>query len=460
MSQKRRLSGRGVALVFILSLLVIALVGVSNAQAEPLAATYTGCTYPGDQTDIPQVECEALVALYDGTTGASWYSNTGWKTTNTPCTWYGITCTTGNVTTLDLTNNNLASSIPSQLGNLSNLTNLVLNFNGLTGTIPIELGNLTNLTQLWLSNNSLTGGIPTQLGNLTNLLIFNLSQNNLSGSIPTELSNLVNLGHLRLGSNSLTGGIPSELGNLSNLEVLGLSGNSLTGGIPTQLGNLTNLQGIYLSDNSLGGIVPTELGNLTNLIDLYIQNNTSLAGWLPASLTNLTSLFTFEFNGTSLCEPPDSSFQTWLSSVTDLSSSNIICGGLPTDFDGDGDRMSQSSVHLMGVGTHQPQDFLPLMGPQEISLSRKIMMGMEIQTSQFSVHLMADGTSTVVVIRDMALPVISPCPATMMEMGMLTSPFTGPATAGGTLKTKAKQPMGSLEISRYLEIMTGMGIVT
>ena len=33
-------------------------------------------------TEIPQSECEALVAFYTSTEGANWYNNTGWLQTS------------------------------------------------------------------------------------------------------------------------------------------------------------------------------------------------------------------------------------------------------------------------------------------------------------------------------------------------------------------------------------------
>ena len=52
------------------------------ATHEQSAAT-SSCT---SVTQIPVAECEALVALYNGTDGPNWYRNTGWLATNMPCT--------------------------------------------------------------------------------------------------------------------------------------------------------------------------------------------------------------------------------------------------------------------------------------------------------------------------------------------------------------------------------------
>ena len=68
-------------------------------------------------------------------------------------------------------------------------TSLNLSDNQLTGSIPSEIGNLTNLTMLYLYSNQLTGEIPPEIGNLTNLTYLNLSFNQLTGIIPDEICN-------------------------------------------------------------------------------------------------------------------------------------------------------------------------------------------------------------------------------------------------------------------------------
>jgi Leucine-rich repeat (LRR) protein len=97
-------------------------------------------------SQIPQIERDALVALYNSTDGANWTDNTGWLgAAGTECDWYGVTCTSGQITTLSLGSNNLSGTIPTELGNLTSLIQLNFFNNSLTGTIPAELGNLTNL---------------------------------------------------------------------------------------------------------------------------------------------------------------------------------------------------------------------------------------------------------------------------------------------------------------------------
>jgi len=233
----------------------------------------TDCTV---QSEIPEVECHALVALYDSTDGDNWTENTDWKVTNTPCSWKGVTCSGRHLTEIDLNTNQMTGTIPIELGNLVNLTYLGLYFNQLTGTIPAELGNLSNLTKLHLYGNQLTGAIPTVLGNLVNLTELSLSDNQLSGGIPSELCQLTLLTQINLNHNQLTGAIPSCLGNLNSLTQINFNTNQLSGTIPFELGNLVNLTLLNLDTNQLSGMIPTELSNLVNLNYLGIYSNSSL----------------------------------------------------------------------------------------------------------------------------------------------------------------------------------------
>ena len=62
-------------------------------------------------------------------------------------------------------------------------------------TIPTEVSlwgdvySLESTTELDLRNNQLTGSIPSEIGNLTNLTYLKLSSNQLSGIIPDEICN-------------------------------------------------------------------------------------------------------------------------------------------------------------------------------------------------------------------------------------------------------------------------------
>ena len=194
---------------------------------------------------LPQVDREALVAIYNATGGPNWTNNANWLTNAPFGQWHGVT-TDAN----------------------GRITKLELQENGLSGEVPAELGSLSNLQELHLTRNQLTGPIPSELGRLVNLSILALGGNELTGEIPGELGNLTDLAHLRLDGNQLSGEIPAELGRLANLTLLYLSGNQLTGCVPYSLR--------YVADNDF---VQLRLAFCTSedpLIAWYDANNNGM----------------------------------------------------------------------------------------------------------------------------------------------------------------------------------------
>lgn len=240
-------------------------------------------------TQISQNECTALQTLYNETGGAGWQDNAGWLQNSWPCSWHGVSCSGDHVTAINLPQNDLSGSIPTDLSALTHLQKLNLVENRLNGALPPTLGDLTNLTELLLALNEFSGGIPLQLGNLSNLEVLDLNENQLSGNIPAQLGNLTSLRWLLIGGNRLSGNIPAQLGNLTSLQWFALGGNQLSGEIPAQLGNLTALQGLILLNNQLTGTIPVQLGALSNLQYLDLCSN-RLSGTIPVELSNLSGL--------------------------------------------------------------------------------------------------------------------------------------------------------------------------
>ena len=101
-----------------------------------IGLTMSGTAY----SQVPSWEREALIAFYNATDGDNWTgwpgprANTGWLgDPGTECDWYGVYCTSGVITKLQIYDDNLTGSIPAELGNLSNLQQLRLHNNQLSG---------------------------------------------------------------------------------------------------------------------------------------------------------------------------------------------------------------------------------------------------------------------------------------------------------------------------------------
>lgn len=310
-------------------------------------------------SELPQSECEALVAIFNNTGGVHWFEKGGWLSTTTPCTWHGITCKDGHINEVDLGSNSLTGTIPVALAKLPNLQSLSFEQNQLNGEISADLFlQLPRLTYLDLFKNQFTGSIPKELASHPSLTILDLGENQLVGAIPAEFGNMINLSVLALGKNQLNGTIPASLGNLTKLTSLQLDHNQLTGSIPPELGNLVNLQWLYLDDNQLVGQIPAPLIKLTQLENFRLNNNqlsgeipsgfgyfsklqvlsldhNLFQGSLPGSLVHLTRLEIFKFDGTELCELTDTAFKVWLKSIRYVvTKSGQVCSTLTYSISG------------------------------------------------------------------------------------------------------------------------------
>ena len=288
--------------------------------------------------------------------------------------------------TLNLRTNAFRGSIPLELTRIPGLRGLNLATNSLTGTIPPELADLAELESLVLSWNELEGAIPPELGTLPRLHGLYLDFNRLSGPIPPELGTLPNLGRLWLHENNLSGPIPPELLQLDPLRSIWFAGNttlcapgtapfvdwiegiqeakgpfcnesdiaileSLYGaaggaswtnsdnwlggaalaewhGIETD--SLGRVQVMDLSHNGLAGRIPESLGGLTTMKKLQISGN-AVSGRLPLLLVRLP-LEALRYADTSLCAPPDESFQEWLNAIPSHEGTGVECAP-PSDRD-------------------------------------------------------------------------------------------------------------------------------
>ncbi|KAM0850962.1 hypothetical protein ACQ4PT_052741 [Festuca glaucescens] len=221
---------------------------------------------------------------------------------------------------LDLSNNNLFGSIPTNISLLLDLTILILSYNNLVGAIPYQLSRLPKIATLELRNNHLTNPDVTKFSHMSRLqslllggnklngtfpqFILNrswvrlqfldLSGNGFSGLIPENLQDMApNLVYLDLSSNILSGHIPCSFSRLAKLQYLYLAENNLTGGIPAELGNLSSLKTMDFSWNMFSGEIPKEFGNLTNLNIMDLSWNL-LSGGLPPSFSRIQNISEFD----------------------------------------------------------------------------------------------------------------------------------------------------------------------
>ncbi|RWR96565.1 LOW QUALITY PROTEIN: MDIS1-interacting receptor like kinase 2-like protein [Cinnamomum micranthum f. kanehirae] len=281
-----------------------------------------------------------------------------WSLNVSPCNWTGITCngakekvveinlpscglqgtldqlsfsSFSSIVRLDLANNTINGTIPSNIGALSRLTYLDLSNNQLSGTLPLPLANLTLISVLNISDNKLTGEIYARLfSNWSRINYIRLQNNQLIGKLPSEIGLLTNLTHLDLSHNNINGSIPPSLGNLSKLTRLILQENGIHGHIPPQIWNLTNLRWLDLGANYITGSIPSTIGSLSNLVLLHLRDNL-ISGSIPAEMGNLMNLYQLDLSGNNLSGPIPSTLGNATGLVFLYLYGNQISGSVPPE---------------------------------------------------------------------------------------------------------------------------------
>mmetsp|Transcript_25869 Transcript_25869/g.51531 ORF Transcript_25869/g.51531 Transcript_25869/m.51531 type:complete len:642 (+) Transcript_25869:150-2075(+) len=188
--------------------------------------------------DDPKLSQRYVAAtLYYSMGGAKWITSTNFLTEMDECEWYGFSCTDGKISYMDLDDNKLSGSIPSEIGHLQMLTGISLDgtLNELAGTIPDSIGLLENLEVFDLDFNNLTGSIPESIYDLRKLEVLDLNDNNLSGSLSHKIGNMTSLSFVQMQGNYFSGRVPSTLKKLVNLETLMLDNNNFEGRINSMI---------------------------------------------------------------------------------------------------------------------------------------------------------------------------------------------------------------------------------
>lgn len=170
--------------------------------------------------------------------------------------------------------NQLTGPLPSELGKLLNLARLNLSANKMGYSISSSLfANLGQLSYLELANNPITGTIPSDISGLSSLGHLILEGTNLDGSIPTEIGLTTNMVLVALSRTGISGHIPSQICELQQLEWLTLHETYISGNIPKYLPSTLNT--FTVTNTSVSGIVPE---NLCGLSVLNFECSESLCG--------------------------------------------------------------------------------------------------------------------------------------------------------------------------------------
>ncbi|XP_076926641.1 uncharacterized protein LOC143589897 [Bidens hawaiensis] len=290
--------------------------------------------------------------------------------------------------------------------NFTSLNSLDLSLNDINSTIPVWLSNHTGLIHLNLCGNSFHGKIPDFLGMFSALVSIDLSHNSFDTLMPDLLCNLSSLVQLNLADNMFSGHIPTSLGQLLRLEVLNLNDNQLCGNIPMGLGKLSQLKYLDVSRNSLvGAFSETHFTLLNNLTYMVLSSN-SLAlnfnsRWIPpfqlrifvASSCNIgphfpnwlltqTNLWKLDLSNSTIRDTMPVLFENIVSHIVHLDlSNNQIRGKLP-HFDADSSNQIRGRILKMNSNKFEGSLAKFPSNVNILDLSDNLLSGNILQTNK------------------------------------------------------------------------------
>lgn len=210
-----------------------------------------------------------------------------------------LTMSLGQVTILDLSNNNLESIPESIIARLLNVVVLDVRSNQLK-SLPNSIGCLSKLKVLNVSGNLLES-LPNTIEECRALEELHANFNELTKLPDTLGFELHSLRKLSVNSNKLAQ-LPSSTSHMTALRALDARLNCLRA-LPDGLENLANLEALNVSQNfQFLRELPYAVGLLASLRELDVSYNSIAA--LPDSMGCLTKLARFSAVGNPLVSPP------------------------------------------------------------------------------------------------------------------------------------------------------------
>lgn len=264
----------------------------------------------------------------------SWDANALSSSDKCPQSWYGVSCSSGDVTSIDLNGLGLVGdfSFPVIAG-LRKLQNLSISNNHFSGTLS-KIGSLRSLKHLDVSNNMFRGSLPSSgIDDLDKLKYLDLQGNGFSGEAMSLFSQLHSVEYVDASRNSLSGSLDLGLAKssfVSSVRYLNVSGNSLVGelfahddGIPF----FDSLEVFDASGNRFSGSLPS-FSFVVSLKILRLQDNQFSAS-LPQGLLQESSTILAELDlSLNQLEGPVGSITSSTLKKLNLSS-NRLTGALP-----------------------------------------------------------------------------------------------------------------------------------
>ncbi|KAI4340499.1 hypothetical protein MLD38_025328 [Melastoma candidum] len=196
--------------------------------------------------------------------GSNSSSSLGSGSDGCPRDWYGVTCSQGHVTSIDIGNLGLIGELSfGSLSHLPLLSNFSVANNELTGNVS-EIGSgLVSLSYLDLHGNGFSGDVSRLMLMLGEIVYVDLSRNRFSGALDLVLSDstfVSSIRYLNVSYNGLEGGLFPHDGMpyFDSLEVLDVSNNRLEGKIPS-FNFVLSLRVLRLGNNHFSGALPQAL---------------------------------------------------------------------------------------------------------------------------------------------------------------------------------------------------------